>query len=199
MLTPYDGPNASLRLFMLACPACSQSWSLPSSHEEPLSMVKLFDVPFKRRGLNTFDGCTNRHTSVFFACSPWSIPSLHQEPLNGKAVCMLPSVLCFYACLRSWSIPSAHEDPLSIVKLFDVPGAAGSSHGNSLIVSGDEGGRLKIWDVRTRKQVGWWWCRCTALGLGWVLGMGVGVWGVGVWGVGVWGVGSGLWGVGVSA
>ena len=40
-----------------------------------------------------------------------------------------------------------------MVKMFDVPGGAGASQGSSLIVSGDEGGGLKIWDVRARKQV----------------------------------------------
>ncbi|KAF5843918.1 WD40-repeat-containing domain protein, partial [Dunaliella salina] len=59
----------------------------------------------------------------------------------------------------TWSLKDAHDEPLSMVRLFDVAGASGGGGGSggssstSLIASGDEGGGLKIWDARVKKQV----------------------------------------------
>eukprot|EP00983_Pelagomonas_calceolata_P037793 1136510-Pelagomonas_calceolata.AAC.2 len=61
--------------------------------------------------------------------------------------------------LQTWSLKDAHDEPLSMVRLFDVAGASGGGGGSggsssaSLIASGDEGGGLKIWDARAKKQV----------------------------------------------
>ena len=62
--------------------------------------------------------------------------------------------------MQSWSLKDAHDEPLSMVRLFDVAGGGGGGGANrssSLIASGDEGGGLKIWDVRAKKQVRIFW------------------------------------------
>ncbi len=51
---------------------------------------------------------------------------------------------------QAWRVQDAHDEPVSMLRaLPGVPNRAGGC----LLVSGDDGGGLKLWDVRAKKQV----------------------------------------------